>query len=1147
VAIRTAQGGALRYEVRAFSVAAGTSRVSGAFAVTPGRRTEVRGLNLTFAPLDLALLRATLGDTILKPAWRGALDGRLVGRGGYLDSLVIDSVRVRYTDARVGGAQSRLSATGVINAAGLTMRLNAFRLSLDSVDVRTLGAAVRAADSLRGTVVGGLVLHGPTDNIEFHSMRLRHIDGDLAPSVVSGSGRLASDPRTRWLDAMLSLDTVTIATLAHGGTETALRGAVWGTLALSAVGDTMTLDARLRAGDGSVAVAGTTLLDSLRTRLALTGRMAALDPRLFTVRRDVPAMSLTGALHATVSGDVNRPDMHLEVTLDTASRVGDSRIAGGVVRVGRDSSGLHVDTAHVRADTWFVEARGSLAAAGESNDSLAFAVAFDSLGALGALLLDSTGAPRFATLEGRLRSDSGVARGSFERLAVGARVGVAHLRVGDVTVRSAVGSLDLTGLPDRGAGRLRGTLDTTRVAGYLLDRASVEAVVDSGTHARVTATVTSGDTVSAAALARVRWPDHGYRIALDSLAARVGAHRWRLAAPAEITVRGGDFAVDSAVFRSNHGGEVMVSGAVPDRGEINAHLALRRMSFAELAIAGVLPGDLSGEVSGTARLSGMRDAPAIALEARVDSIRSEEQQHPQLQIEANYANQAAKLAVNALLGDRRVLELAGEVPVNLSLRAVDDRVIDGPMRLRLRTDSLALADFEGLAPRVSSLEGTVTADLDIGGTVRRPRGTGIVTLEGGSFDVLRYGIAARRGVARLELAGDSVVVRRLRLTDSDSPDDTASATGVVRVAGRRWSDWSVALRSVASGFRVIDDPRLATVEADWSLDVTGALGAPRVTGRVRLPLGVFTIGPTRRPTSDTAEVAGLGMPNTDGVIVSLGSDVRLKSRDANVQLAGDLELFGPLNRPWISGSVQATRGTYRVDLGLIKRTFRVDSGAVVLEGTPEVPAALDIYTSYTVRRPDDDVTVRAHLYGTTERPRLDLSSDLGSAVPQSEIISYLVFGKPSFALQESAQSPARTATAALVPSLGGVLEGVLGTVLPFFSTLQVTSTVGNENPGDLLANPVESLLNSYAITGGRQVGTDSFLSISAGRCGASRVSSTGNVPYWLGAAAEYRPKRSVGVLLSVDPGPAPCRRVGAVGDTYQLGLDLTYDWRFLRK
>ena len=76
---------------------------------------------------------------------------------------------------------------------------------------------------------------------------------------------------------------------------------------------------------------------------------------------------------------------------------------------------------------------------------------------------------------------------------------------------------------------------------------------------------------------------------------------------------------------------------------------------------------------------------------------------------------------------------------------------------------------------------------------------------------------------------------------------------------------------------------------------------------------------------------------------------------------------------------------------------------------------------------------------------------------------------------------------------------------------------------------------------------DSFVSISGGVCRGTRVASTASAPFWLGAAAEYRPKRSVGMAVSFDPGPTPCARAGVFSDTYQVGVDLMYEWKFGRR
>jgi hypothetical protein len=1149
VAIRTEANGAFRYDVEAFDLRAFASHLTGRVSVIPGIRTEMRNLDLAMAPFDLALVRNVFGDTILAPGWRGALDGRVVASGGFLDSLVIDSVRATFSDARLGGAQSRLRAHGAMDVASVTTRLMGFRVDVDSMDVRTAGVVARAADSLSGALVGHLTLNGPTKNVLFSDLVVRHIDGDRQASVARGSGRIASDNNTRWLDAELTLDTIAIATLAGHKSVVPLRSTTSGTLTLSAQADTMWIDARIRGGDGSVRITGTSLLDTLRTRLDLAGTMTEIDPGVFIGRKEIPALSLSGTLKLAMDDSATRFDRHLEVRLDTTSLVGTTKLQTAVLRFGYDSTGFHLDTASLRAIGWAVEARGSLALTGVGgNDSVTFSATIDSLATLQSLLLDSTGAPRFTELGGSLNTREGVLRGSFESATLRTLVGGTAIRVGTTTIGSFVGDVTLDSLPDRGTGLVRGSLVNVVSGTSRIDSASVAVQFDRGERARGRARIAIGDTVDVSAIADVTWKGDAYAVRLDSLVAELSGNRWTLAQPAQLQVSAASTSVDSLLIRSDRNGMLVAAGTIANRGPIDARMEVRNLGLGEIAFLGFLPADIAGRINAAARVTGTRDAPQMTATATVDSLHSGEHDRPAFKFDATYASRRATLALIGTMAGRNVVDIRGDVPLDLSLRTVEDRIIDAPMSLRVRADSVPLADFEGIAPRVTGLAGRLDVAMDVQGTLRRPRGRGTLTIAKGGFTIQRYGIEGRDLEADIVLAGDSVTVRKFRVADNtDSPRDTAAISGLVRLAGNRWSEWTLDLHSTASRFRVINDPRLATAEATWQLDVDGVLGEPRVSGNVFLPYAVFTIGPSRRRRAAPAvdSIARLGIPTVNGVIVSFGSDVRLKSREANVQLAGALELFGPLDRPWISGSVNATRGTYRVDLGPIKRTFRVDSGVVVLEGTPDVPAALDIYTSYVVRRSDDDVTIGARLFGTTDRPRLTLTSNLGSATSQSEIVSYLVFGQSTFGLPQSRSSAQQTAQAALVPSLGGLLEGVLGTVLPFFQTLQV-STVANEGATNLISNPID-VLNSFAVTGGRQVGSDSFFSLSGGVCRGTRVSSTGNVPFWLGTAAEYRPRRSIGAQLSIDPGPAPCSRVGSFGDTYQFGLDLTYDWRFGRR
>jgi autotransporter translocation and assembly factor TamB len=1145
--VRSRRDGALEVAVRDLDAQSGSSRVSGTFTIVAGDRPEVREVRARFAPIDLDLVRALAGDSAVG-AWRGSVDATVVAAGGALDSLVVDSAAVTFHDARTGLA-SHASLAGTVGLDAGVIQFGGLRVTLDSFPLRTLATVAPAADTIRGRLRGRVTLDGTPARMAFHDLVLRHEDGDAAASQVSGGGTVAPDRRGRWLDAKLTLDTVSLATLLRGRTSLDVSGRPHGDVSLHADGDTVFVDATIRDGAAEVHVTGTTRIDSTRTAVAIEGTLRGVDPTAFVARRNLPQMSLSGRVSALIDGAASGPsDRHVVFDLDSTSRIGNAPLRTANVRVGLDETGLHVDTAVVVADDWSVEAVGRLGADSTSSDTLRFAADVRALASLRSILLDSAGAPLFPDIAGAVRVHDATLVGSVRQAALRATVSGDSIGTGDAFARAIRGVVDLRALPERATGTVTATIDGLATGGAAFDTVRIDARLDGGERARAALRATSGDTAVVAGAGTVTWPDNGWNVQVDSLAVGVGHHRWALMDTARATIRGSALAMDTVRFRSDHGARIIASFAVPEGDAVRGNAEIVGLGFEELSFLGLLPADLEGRISARLALDGTRAAPLYTIQASLDSISSDQRERPSLRVHATYANRSAAVDFRGFVAGRQVFEATGDVPVDLSLQSVESRLPDAPVTLRVVADSTNLVAFDGLAPGIRNLGGFLNGTVNVGGTLRRPRGAGTLALSGGSFELPRSGIAARNASAVLELAGDSVMIRKIRVVDTDSPRDTVSATGVVRLTGTSWHDWDVDVKSVASRFRVIDDPRLATAEAAWNLSVTGALVAPRVTGSVRLPYAVFTIGPQRRtPRAPSDAGPPPGTPVTDGVVVTLGSDVRLKSREANVQLAGGVELFGPLNNPWISGSVRATRGTYRVDLiSHVSRTFAVDSGVVILEGTSDMPPALDIHATYVVRRPsEDDVKIRTHLYGTTVRPRLDFSSDLGSATAQSEIISYLVFGKPSFAVAEGGAT-AQTAYQALVPSfLGGWLEGLLSSVMPFFNSLQV-STVGRDDPRFTASNPLEGLLSSFAVTGGRQIGTDTFVSLTTGVC-TGNSTTVGGRPLWLGTAAEYRPRGSVGVALTIDPGPAPCSRTSQAGGTYQFGLDLLYDWTFTRR
>ena len=130
----------------------------------------------------------------------------------------------------------------------------------------------------------------------------------------------------------------------------------------------------------------------------------------------------------------------------------------------------------------------------------------------------------------------------------------------------------------------------------------------------------------------------------------------------------------------------------------------------------------------------------------------------------------------------------------------------------------------------------------------------------------------------------------------------------------------------------------------------------------------------------------------NNVRVSFGSEVWLKSSEANINLTtsrGPLVVTTASPTPQdsakglaLAGTLVAARGTFRLNLGIVQRTFTVDSGTVRFNGTVALNPDVNISALYTVRQGQSNgsgstlpnVPIRVVLAGNLERDSVRLSS-----------------------------------------------------------------------------------------------------------------------------------------------------------------------------
>jgi translocation and assembly module TamB len=162
---------------------------------------------------------------------------------------------------------------------------------------------------------------------------------------------------------------------------------------------------------------------------------------------------------------------------------------------------------------------------------------------------------------------------------------------------------------------------------------------------------------------------------------------------------------------------------------------------------------------------------------------------------------------------------------------------------------------------------------------------------------------------------------------------------------------------------------------------------------------------------DTARVdeEQLGIPTQSPLVANLRMDVTVDvSRDTWVRTSdANVEIFTPPDRNLavridrrrgalvLDGELATERGEYE----FLSKRFQIRRGSVVFVGTQQVDPNLQITAEYEVRdAANQAMNIRVNIGGTLSRPRLALDSDAQPPLSQSDLLSYLAFGRTSSSL-----------------------------------------------------------------------------------------------------------------------------------------------------
>lgn len=992
--------------------ASGTSRVAVRGGIGVAEEPRFRDLELAFAPLQMELL-GTLVDGL---PWGGTLEGSttLNGSPGARVSFDADVVH------REAGAVSDLAGTGVV-ALGREPWVDA-RFQLQPLSLATVGRLAPAA-ALKGSVRGELSVRGGREELALRT--------DLAlpeGGTMRAAGTLDLTGRAVGYDLDANLDDVDLAAVtARSPVATSLTGEVG---ARGSGFDPATMQASLTAD-----LTGSRIDDlpanDVRLRASVAGGLASVDSSL--VRLGTTEALLDGSFglvagrHGVLVYDVSVDSLHLLAPWLPAADTGVAElrprprgeaIEEAMAERARALRSARVERIATGRPGPAPQPVDTAALAGIPRDSIA-----GSVKARGSL---AGNVERF-DLDGHAELDEVLYGGNYVESG---RLAYSWRGIGEPTSAVAVDGSFRSVLVDGLA------YDSVLVEGHYAGRrfgtgeAALSAFQDEHTDVHLDAGFT---------LAEAR-----NELRLEELTLRFDTVTWRTAQPAVVSWQGRGVEVRALELHSDAGGRLHVDGDLPVDGPAELDVVVADLEIAHVMRLLQEDADAGGRLTLDARLEGTPRTPRLDGRAELAGGFLDGREIPDVRATFAYADRRLTAEAELRENGTALAAVDARLPFDLSLAGVEGpRLLEGSIEVDVRADSLPLDALAALSDDVRDLRGRVVGDVTIRGTFENPVLEGAVDLDRGSMVVIPLGVRFDRIAGSLRLQDDVVRVDSL----------IAWSRGPVRVTGEinveRLDEPAFDLAVVARDALVMDadDARL---QVDADLTVSGPFDGVEVAGEVRTRSGVIYI-PTLDDLGDRT-VVSLDDPGTfervDTILalrrevllersplienlevalrVQVDRDVWLRSTEANVEIYTPAEVgplsvrYEPRGRLDLEGTINTDRGEYE----FMSRRFVLTRGAINFVGGSWLDAIVQLAAEHEVQVPGREAfSIRVVLGGQVLDPTITLESSAQPPISQTDLMSYLTFGREASTLlqaQGSALSGAGTVSGELVGSVAAM-------------------------------------------------------------------------------------------------------------------------------
>jgi translocation and assembly module TamB len=350
--------------------------------------------------------------------------------------------------------------------------------------------------------------------------------------------------------------------------------------------------------------------------------------------------------------------------------------------------------------------------------------------------------------------------------------------------------------------------------------------------------------------------------------------------------------------------------------------------------------------------------------------------------------------------------------------------IGGDLNLdRFDVSMLGAMNYQGIQP-----SGWVTSNLNLGGTIGRPKLNGDIRLEGGGVALVLQGITLEDLQLGIDATADGIELN----------GQVRSGGGILRAKGNveySASGLQGGIKLLGEDFLLVNLPEYtATVNPDLQfsfnrekgemkgrvLVVSGLIAPEELSNSVRVSEDVEIIG-------DDQTAAKKGWPFSLQLEVVIGEDVRIDGYGLTGRLGGDLHLnISPGESITGRGDLDLLEGKYSI----YGKVFDISRGRLLFTGGPIDNPGVDVRAQSSISNQfskEKGYTVGIDISGLVQDLQYRLFSD--PYMTDSEILSNLILGHSVAGTSAAEETLLKTAASSLGLTGGADLLGGLGDLL----------------------------------------------------------------------------------------------------------------------